>query len=72
MDIQSAKFLERAAALEAPSKHPIAQAIVKEAEDRGIIFKRAETFEMVEGKGALWNDWKDDGIGSVVTVLCTR
>lgn len=46
------EILERAAALEAPSKHPIAQAILKEAEDRGIIFKRAETFEMIEGKGA--------------------
>lgn len=46
------EILKCAAALEASSTHPIAGAIVKETKDRGILFKRAKPFEIIQGKGA--------------------
>jgi Cu+-exporting ATPase len=39
------------ATLERASEHPLAQAIVKGAEDRGIRFSRVEKFESVTGQG---------------------
>lgn len=46
------ELLERAAALEAASEHPIARAILKEAKRRGICPERAEEFSVISGKGA--------------------
>lgn len=47
-----AELLERAAALEAHSNHPLAQAVVAAAKERGIAFTPAEKFEIIPGKGA--------------------
>ena len=47
-----AELLERAAALEANSNHPLAQAIVAAATQRGVTFEPAEDFEITQGKGA--------------------
>jgi Cd2+/Zn2+-exporting ATPase len=47
-----AELLERAAALEANSNHPLAQAIVAAATQRGVTFEPAEDFEINQGKGA--------------------
>lgn len=46
------EVLERAAAMEAHSDHPLAQAIVRYCEQRGIAPLRAESFEVIPGKGA--------------------
>ncbi|MBI3211411.1 MAG: cation-translocating P-type ATPase [Simkania negevensis] len=46
------ELLERAAALEAASEHPIARAILKEAKRREICPERAEEFSVIRGKGA--------------------
>ena len=46
------ELLERAAALEAHSNHPLAQAIVRSANESGISVPSAEEFEIVQGKGA--------------------
>ena len=40
-----------AAALEARSEHPLAEAIVREAEQRGLAFAQAEDFTVIAGKG---------------------
>jgi P-type Cu2+ transporter len=40
-----------AAALEARSEHPLAEAMVREAEQRGLAFAQAEDFTVVAGKG---------------------
>lgn len=45
------KILHLAASLEQGSEHPLAAAIVKGAEDRGITLSKAKTFESVTGKG---------------------
>ena len=47
-----AGLLERAAALEIRSDHPIARAIVAYARERGIRVQPADDFQMVQGKGA--------------------
>ncbi len=46
------ELLERAAAMEARSDHPLARAIVAYAQDRGIRPAPAEDFQIVQGKGA--------------------
>jgi Cd2+/Zn2+-exporting ATPase len=46
------ELLLRAAALEAPSEHPLARAILKLAEERNIRFERATDFQIIKGKGA--------------------
>ena len=45
-------LLERAAALEAESEHPIARAILQRAEEEGIAVRRAADFRAIKGKGA--------------------
>ncbi|MBQ2935332.1 MAG: heavy metal translocating P-type ATPase [Lachnospiraceae bacterium] len=40
-----------AAAVEKPSEHPLAEAIVQEAESKGMIIPKVENFEAVFGKG---------------------
>ncbi len=47
-----AELLERAAAMESRSDHPLAQAIVAFAKDRGVHFAPAEDFQIIQGKGA--------------------
>jgi Cd2+/Zn2+-exporting ATPase len=46
------ELLERAAALESQSNHPLANAIVKEANLRAIAIPEVEEFEIIPGKGA--------------------
>ena len=46
------ELLMRAAALEKPSEHPIAKAILKKAKEAGIEVERAEDFQVTKGKGA--------------------
>jgi Zn2+/Cd2+-exporting ATPase len=46
------EVLERAAALEARSEHPLARAILTYAKDRGIEVRPAEDFKILQGKGA--------------------
>lgn len=46
------ELLQRAAALEAPSEHPLARAILKYAAEKGIQGERAENFQITKGKGA--------------------
>ena len=45
-------LLERAAALEAHSDHPLAQAILRYAEARQVSVPRAESYRILKGKGA--------------------
>ncbi len=46
-----AEVLRLAASLERGSEHPLAEAIVTGAEERGVAFAKAEDFEAVTGKG---------------------
>ena len=46
------ELLERAAALESPSEHPIARAILSYAKEKNISVPRAEDFKVTKGKGA--------------------
>jgi Cd2+/Zn2+-exporting ATPase len=46
------ELLERVAALEARSEHPLAKAIVAHAQERGVSIRPAEDFQMIQGKGA--------------------
>jgi len=46
------ELLSRAAALESHSDHPLARAIVRHADDRGVSMGRAEKFQIFKGKGA--------------------
>ncbi len=46
-----AEVLRLAASLERGSEHPLAEAIVRGAEERGVEFAKAEDFEAVTGKG---------------------
>ncbi len=46
------ELLERAAALESHSDHPLAQAIVRKAVERNVVIPPAEDFEIIQGKGA--------------------
>lgn len=47
-----AELLEIAAAIESRSEHPLARAIVKYAEAKGIKARAAESFQVIKGKGA--------------------
>ena len=47
-----AELLERAAALEARSTHPLAHAILAHAEERGVAVPEVEDFRILAGKGA--------------------
>ena len=51
--IDEDRLLALVAAVERESEHPLAQAIVTEAERRGVAALRAESFESVPGHGAL-------------------
>ncbi|MGQ0431141.1 MAG: heavy metal translocating P-type ATPase [Microthrixaceae bacterium] len=51
--IDEARLLALVAAVERESEHPLAQAIVTEAEQQGVPTLRAESFESVPGHGAL-------------------
>jgi len=46
------EVLERAAALEGESEHPLARAILRKAEAEGAVIRRAEGFRAIQGKGA--------------------
>lgn len=46
------ELLQRAAAMESRSDHPLAQAIVAFAKERGVGFVPAEDFQIIQGKGA--------------------
>ncbi|NOZ01043.1 MAG: HAD-IC family P-type ATPase, partial [Deltaproteobacteria bacterium] len=59
------ELLQRAAALESRSDHPLAQAIVSEAERRGVPFSPALDVQAIPGKGMTgWMDGKSYWIGS--------
>ena len=47
------ELLQRVAALESHSNHPLAQAIVAAAHDRGVPILDAQEFEIIQGKGAM-------------------
>lgn len=47
------ELLERCAALEAHSTHPLARAIVAYAEQRNILIRPAQEYQIVQGKGAM-------------------
>jgi len=46
------ELLERVAALESHSNHPLARAIVAAAKEKGIHIPEAQEFEIIQGKGA--------------------
>lgn len=50
-ELTEQKFLEEAAAAEAGSEHPLAQAIVEKAQMEGISIPKAEAFEAQAGRG---------------------
>lgn len=50
-DLEENELLRVAASLEKPSEHPLAQAIVTEAEDRKIPLVSAENFQAIHGRG---------------------
>ncbi len=54
------ELLRLAASLESRSEHPIAEGVVREAEDRAILFPVPEGFRAIPGKGA---EAKVDGLG---------
>jgi Cd2+/Zn2+-exporting ATPase len=47
-----AELLERAAAMEISSSHPLARAVVAFAQERGVAVRAAEDFQIIQGKGA--------------------
>ena len=51
--IDETELLRSAAAVERESEHPLAEAVVREAERRGLELPRADSFESVPGHGAL-------------------
>lgn len=46
------ELLQRAAALESHSNHPLARAIVDAANSKGVVVPEADQFEIIQGKGA--------------------
>ncbi len=50
-DVEERDLLALAAALESPSEHPLASAIVEEAKSRGLASSQAEEFAAVHGRG---------------------
>jgi len=60
-----ATLLRHAASLERGSEHPLAAAIVKGAEQRGVALSRAEAFESLTGKGVKGRvDGRDVALGN--------
>lgn len=51
-DHDETELLERAAALESHSNHPLARAIVAAASERGVSIPAIEKYESIQGKGA--------------------
>ena len=51
--ISDADFLRLVASLEAASEHPLAAAIVRHAESRGLVLAPMDTFQSVTGQGAV-------------------
>jgi Cu+-exporting ATPase len=49
--LSEAEILERAAAVENLSEHPLARAIVKAAEERKLLLSKAENFKSLTGRG---------------------
>ncbi len=47
------QLLEIAASIEKPSEHPLADAIVRRAEESGLVFKEVQEFKAVSGRGIL-------------------
>ncbi len=47
------QLMERAIALEKPSEHPLARAILKKGEEMGITANSAQNYQAIRGKGAL-------------------
>lgn len=48
---QEAELLALAASIEKPSEHPLAEAILKKAEEQGLALKNVEEFEAIPGRG---------------------
>ncbi|MDR3204487.1 MAG: heavy metal translocating P-type ATPase [Deltaproteobacteria bacterium] len=51
--VESQRLLKLAASLEKLSQHPLALAIVKEAEEKNIVFSPVEDFRQIEGAGLI-------------------
>lgn len=49
--ITEEQFLQIAAMMEAPSEHPLSNAVVEYAKEKQIVFEQVESFETVPGKG---------------------
>jgi P-type Cu+ transporter len=52
-DVDETEILRLAASLERSSEHPLAEAIIKGAEERNIDLAKVESFESITGKGVL-------------------
>ena len=64
-DIDEATLLRLAATLERGSEHPLAAAIVKGTEERGVALSQADTFDSVTGKGVTGQvDGRAVGLGN--------
>lgn len=64
-----AEVLRLAASLERGSEHPLAEAIVRGAEERGVEFAKAEDFEAVTGKGVKGRvDGKSVALGNAALI----
>jgi Cu+-exporting ATPase len=65
--VEEPMFLRLAATLERGSEHPLAEAIVKGTEERGIMLSRPETFDSITGKGVKGRvDGHDVALGNQV------
>lgn len=63
--MDEATLLRLAATLERGSEHPLAAAIVKGAEDRGVALSKADTFDSITGKGVTGRvDGRAVGLGN--------
>ncbi len=51
--LSSKQLLEIAASIEKPSEHPLADAIVKKAEEDGVTLKEVKEFQSVSGRGII-------------------
>src|SRR5690606_37774546 len=64
-----AEVLRLAASLERGSEHPLAEAIVRGAEERGVEVSQAEDFEAVTGKGVKGRvDGKSVALGNAALI----
>jgi Cu+-exporting ATPase len=63
--VRDEEILAAAAALERGSEHPLAAAIVKGAESRGVVFSKADAFQSITGKGVRGRvDGRDVALGN--------